>query len=154
MLSADRRALQLAHVELLESIKPNYALTLKAGLECRADVLQRAAHIFICQVLRRARGRNWADWPSDRWPTVVGFLEHPETDMHLQAVALLPCADLLTAFLNAAPIWRKIRPAGHYYCEPLQHEGYHRYATKDAFKTEAHSEPFIFYRRPDFPDVL
>lgn len=154
MLKSEQKLLREGYVELCGSIKPNYAMTLKAGLDCQPDVLKRAARIFVCQVLRQARGRNWAKWPSNQWPTIIGFLEHPETDMHLQSISHLPTPDLEQAFSDAAPIWRKIRPGGHFYCESIQHDGYRRYVAKDSFKTDAHGEPFIFYRPQDYPDIL
>lgn len=144
---SEQKAQRKAYIKLINDLQPNRAITLKAGLSCSLETLSSKAQLFFNKVQRHARGRNWARYPADQWPEAVGFFEHVRTDLHLHLAARITADDLRGHFGAAEPIWREVRPAGHYYCESIEDvSAYARYITKEFYRPETRDAAFLYGR--------
>jgi len=134
-----------AWILMIEELRPNLAITLGMGHDCRPETLNKAAKELCCRIERRALGALWSDKPRADRVWAIGFHEHPNSNRHLHIAARAPDrhADRLMTDGNAT--WRKVRPSGDWYCEPIENvSAYARYITKDLWKADSLDDAFLY----------
>lgn len=139
------------YVELVAGVRPDHAITLCAGLACTAAVLDIAAERFLNRVQRAGHGRNWHKRRAAERLEAVGFFEHHDTNLHLHIAARLPTERLREAATDGERLWRLLRPAGAYECEPIAHIARHNwYITKELWDPRTRNQIFVYSGADNF----
>lgn len=78
---------------------------------------------FFNYTQREAFGRDWDTQFHRLWPLAIGFLEHPNSNLHFHVNANL-CPDMLAGVIDhGTRIWEDIQPGGSLCVQPTDHRG-------------------------------
>ena len=133
--NGQRLALKDAWVDWLASTDFDFAFTANFNRETTLASAERVLRRWGRDINRKVLGRRWRFAKRHERLLVIGFPEHPDTNLHYHLLVRAPTNPLKVQQLAVAE-WNRRVPSGELWTSPLPDAGdvhrFARYALKDA----------------------
>jgi len=104
---AEKRELVAGFRELLNTLQPTHFLTFTSAMAIKPETFAKRIVKFCCRLDRKALGKKWTKCDHDRL-RLLAFLEHPNSNAHYHALAVVPeCAKEILESQGTA-IWNRL----------------------------------------------